>query len=172
MLETYSSNHRFFDALSIDELYHRFAEPEKIPITQTHSASLGPEASSYSIQLAYVGIKIADFGGASSVETARKHSLHIPILFRPRKFYFSKGQLGLLADVWSLVSTLYEILGERPLFGGFMPDVDNLIAEVISNLSPLVQHWWDSWQKRSDFGLEDEIWTTATKCIVDRNSGH
>ena len=48
MLEPYSSNYRDFDASSIDELYHRLAEPEKIPVAQTHGASLGPEAPSYS----------------------------------------------------------------------------------------------------------------------------
>ena len=165
------------DALSIDELYHRLGEPERTPITRVDGASLGPEVPSYSVQPAYVGIasdevtdpriKIADFGEAFFADTAKGHNLHTPILFRPPELYFSKDQLGLPADVWTLACTLYEILGERPLFGGLMPDSDDLIAEMISTLGPLPQHWWDSWRKRSEFFLEDGTWTTSTKRLID-----
>ena len=57
-------------------------------------------------------------------------------------------------------------MGERPLFEGFMPDRDDILAEMVSALGPLPQPWWDSWKARGEFFNENGAWGT------DMTRGH
>ena len=45
---------------------------------------------------------------------------------------FSKGLIETSADIRTLGCTLCDILGELPLFEGFMPDKDDIIAEMVN----------------------------------------
>jgi serine/threonine-protein kinase SRPK3 len=103
---------------------------------------------------------ISDFGEAFFQDEERKE-LHTPILLLPPEIFF-REHLGPAIDVWTLGCSLYEILGERPLFEGFMPDQDHVIAEMVSTLGHLPKRWWDRWQQRTDFFLEDGSWKTDT----------
>lgn len=133
-------------------------------------AALAPEVPSYSVMPAQLvtasdeisdpRIVISDFGEAWRIETNSRQELHTPVLFLPPEATFSKTSVPSPADVWTLGCTLYEILGERPLFEGFMPDKDDIIAEMIRCLGLLPQHWWMAWQARDEFFLEDGSWRT------------
>lgn len=43
-----------------------------------------------------------------------------------------------------------------------MPDKDHVLAEMVSTLGPLPKHWWDRWQLKTDFFLDDGSWKTDT----------
>lgn len=105
-------------------------------------------------------IIISDFGEAF-FQAKEPTELHTPILLCPPETFFH-GRLGPSIDVWTLGCTLYEILGERPLFEGFMPDQDHVLAEMISTLGHLPKHWWDQWQQKTDFFEEDGSWKKET----------
>lgn len=105
-------------------------------------------------------IIISDFG-ESFLQHEERHSLHTPVLLLPPELLFHEP-LGPAVDIWALGCSLYEILGERPLFEGFMPDEDHIIAEMVSTLGPLPPRWWERWSKRSDFLHEDGAWKTDT----------
>lgn len=105
-------------------------------------------------------IIISDFGEAF-LQDEERHELHTPIMLLPPEVFFGE-RLGMAIDIWTLGCTLYEILGERPLFEGFMPDQNHVIAEMISTLGHLPQRWWDRWQQKSEFFLEDGSWKTDT----------
>jgi hypothetical protein len=62
------------------------------------------------------------------------------------------------ADIWTLGCTLYDILGERPLFETWADDPDDVIGEMISTLRKLPTRWWQQWGKRPEFFLEDGTW--------------
>lgn len=105
-------------------------------------------------------VMISDFGEAFFEGEERK-TLHTPILLLPPEIFFHE-QLGPAVDVWTLGCTLYGVLGERPLFEGFVPDQDHVVAEMVSTLGHLPKRWWDRWQQRTDFFLEDGSWKTDT----------
>ena len=105
-------------------------------------------------------VVIADFGEAFFPAVPPKQ-LHTPILLLPPELLFHEP-LGPAIDVWTLGCTLYNLLGERDLFEGFMPDEDHVIAEMISTLSNLPQRWWDRWEKKADFFLQDGSWNSDT----------
>lgn len=115
-------------------------------------------------------IMISDFGEAWLSDTETREELQTPVLFLPPETTFAKDLIGKPADVWTLGCTLYEILGERPLFEGFMPDKDDIIAEMVSSLGLLPQQWWETWQARGEFFLEDGSWKTDMKRFHDSRS--
>ena len=143
-------------------------------------AALGPEVPSYSVMPAELviasdeitdpRIMISDFGEAwlSNIET--RDELQTPVLYIPPEATFAKDSIGKPADIWTLGCSLYGILGERPLFEGFMPDRDDIIAEMVSALGLLPQQWWSSWQARGDFFHEDGSWRTDMERAHDSKS--
>lgn len=161
------------DSLSIAEIYQRFGEPQQTQIERMDGTPLGPEVPSYSVMPAQLVIAsdevsdprlmISDFGEAWLSNTETREELQTPVLYLPPEATLSKKLIGKPADVWTLGCTLYEILGERPLFEGFMPDKDDIIAEMVSTLGVLPRQWWDSWQARGEYFLEDGSWKTDMK---------
>jgi serine/threonine-protein kinase SRPK3 len=140
----------------------------------------GPKVPSYSVmptqlvtpsdEISDPRIMISDIGEAWLSDTETREELQTPVLFLPPETTFAKDLIGKPADVWSLDCTLYEILGERPLFEGFMPDKDDIIAEIVSSLGLLPQQWWESWQARGEFFLEDGSWKTDMERFHDSKS--
>ncbi|PYI00006.1 kinase-like protein [Aspergillus ellipticus CBS 707.79] len=151
-------------------LYSYLEEPQKLPVERLDRIPIGPEVPRYCVPPAMIfrsseevldaQVIISDFGEAFFQNQERK-DLHTPILLLPPEIFFHE-RLGRAVDVWTLGCTLYEVLGERPLFEGFVPDEDHVIAEMISTLGHLPKRWWDRWQRRTDFFLEDGSWKIET----------
>ena len=74
-------------------------------------------------------------------DTEIREKLHTPDLFLTPEITFLKKAIGKPADVWTLACTIYEILGERPLFEGSMPDRGDILAEMVSTIDNLPQYW-------------------------------
>ena len=168
-------------AMSVDEIYENFHEPRETKVERLDGAPLGPEAPSHSIMPAQLVIDsdqvsdpricISDFGEAwLSKDDQEKKELNTPVLFLPPEAIFEKSQLGFPADVWTLACSIYEIMGERPLFEGFMPDRDDVLAEMVSALGPLPKPWWDAWHGRVEFFLGDGSWRTDMTRAHDSKS--
>lgn len=153
-------------------MYRQLGEPLKLPVERLEGSPTGREAPRYCVPPARtfracdeVGddaqVVIADFGEAFFATESSKRQLHTPILLSPPEFLFNEP-VGRAADIWTLGCTLYNLLGERHLFEGLMPDEDHVIAEMVSTLGRLPEKWWDRWQKRGDFFLPDGSWKTDT----------
>ncbi|KAJ5507473.1 kinase domain-containing protein [Penicillium freii] len=125
-------------ALSTDEkLYLHLGEPQKLPVKRLDNRVNGPEVPKYCVPPA--------------------------MIFQSTPEIFFHERASQASDVWTLACTLYEILGERPLFESFMPDQDHVIAEMVSTLGHLPKRWWDSWRNKKDFFLEDGSWRLDTE---------
>lgn len=159
-----------FNSWTVDEVYKKFGEPVQVLNRRLDNGTLGPEVPSYSIfpadmvvpadQVKDNKIKISDFGEAFLTNPPK--SLHTPMLLLPPETLFLE-KFGPPADIWTLACTLFEILGERALFEAFIPNEDDLIAEMVSTLGKLPSRWWDRWQKRPDYFLEDGSWNPKFK---------
>lgn len=144
-------------------------EPQRLPIERLDGNPNGPEVPEYCVPPAFIfesseeivdsQIIITDFGEAF-FQNEKREELHAPMLLVPPEIFFGDG--GPPIDVWTLGCTLYEILGERPLFEGFMLDKDHMLAEMVSTLGDLPKHWWDIWEHKTDFFLEDGSWNPDT----------
>lgn len=172
-MDLHSNNILFkssFAWCGIDELYSRIGEPQRLPVERLDGNPNGLEVPEYCIPPALIfqsseeivdsQIIISDFGEAF-FQTEKRKELHSPLLLLPPEILFG-GEEGMAADIWTAGCTLYEILGERPLFEGFMSDKHHVLAEMVSTLGPLPKHWWDQWQMKTDFFLEDGSWKIDT----------
>lgn len=156
------------DSILKGELYERLGEPQKTPIHRTDGRTLGPGVPEYSIQPAFTctpsdeltdpSIVICDFGEAFMANQGPRHQLHTPLLLCPPEMIFVNASSDKPADVWTLACTIHEIMGERPLFEGFWVDRDDVAAEIVSALGRPPAAWWNGWQHRDEFFLEDGIW--------------
>jgi serine/threonine-protein kinase SRPK3 len=168
------------DHLSVDEIYERFGEPYKEIIKRVDGTLPGPQAPSYSVSvrpLVIYGdetsdprIMIADFSESWLSDTATRETLNIPIAYMAPEATFSKAQIGKPVDVWSLACTVYEILGQRPLFQrSYFFDRDSVISEMVNTLGMLPKQWWEQWEARGDFFDDDGTWNPCEDrdCGVD-----
>jgi serine/threonine-protein kinase SRPK3 len=102
---------------------------------------------------------IADFSESWRSNKKTRETLNLPILYMAPEATFSKAEIGKGADVWSLACTVYEVLGEGPLFGRpYFFDRRIVIAEMVKTLGMLPKQWWESWEGRGDFFNEDGTW--------------
>ncbi|KAG4440435.1 hypothetical protein IFR05_004079 [Cadophora sp. M221] len=134
-------------------------EPEKVPVERIDGLTVGPEAPRYCVELAMMCIPsdeienpkilISDFG-ESFFSNEEYDRLASPMILLPPEFLFEEG-FGPSVDIWTLGCTLYEILGERPLFEAFMSDKDDVIAETISTLGDLPDRWWAKGEMKDNF---------------------
>jgi serine/threonine protein kinase len=163
-----------FDSLTIDQVYDKLGEPIKVPNRRIDGGSLGIEIPSYSVisadmvvpadQVQSSQIMIGDFGEAFLVDSPPK-TLNAPMLLLPPESFFHE-RLGLSADIWTLGCTIYEILGERPLFEAFIPNRDDTLAEMVSTLGILPERWWKQWKNRLSYFSDDGSWSPAYTGIM------
>ena len=164
-----------------DEIYRQFGVPQTTTIERIDGCTASAEAPSYSgmpAQMAIDGheiddsnIMISDFGEAWFNDMEKRDTLQTPVLYLPPEATFEKSTIGQPADIWTLACTVYEIMGERPLFEGFMPDKDDIIAEILSALGPLPQQWRDSWPARNEFFHENGSWRSNMVRAHDPSRG-
>ena len=155
-------------------------EPQKTPIQRLDDGPPGPEAPRYSVcpvltaipsdEILNPQVLICDFGEAFLADEGPRHQLHTPLLLCPPEVIFADARVGQPADVWTLGCTIYDIMGERPLFEGWMPDRDDVAAEIVSALGKPPTPWWDGWRKRNEFFLEDGTWNVSEKRCHDAKS--
>ncbi|KAI1122750.1 kinase domain-containing protein [Nemania abortiva] len=158
---------------SPSELYERY-RLDKAPIRRFDGAALEPHAPPYAVYPMNTGmsadkvvdpiIKISDYGTSFIVSTETSPKLHTPALYLPPEDFFGEP-ITQAADIWTLGVSLYEVLGERPLFETFAWDRDDIMAEMVSTLGPPPARWWDAWENRKEFFEPDGSWVRNIKRI-------
>ncbi len=170
-----------FGSWTIDEVYKKFGEPEKVPTERVDNGPLSSGVPLYSVYRANTvipahqvkdnKINISDFGEAFFSNDPPK-TLRTPMLWLPPENFFHE-KLGPAADIWTLAVTLYETLGERPLFEMIYPNKDELLGEMVDTLGKLPSRWWHRLQNRPCYFLEDrssspESTAVSTRPLIQR----
>lgn len=109
-------------------------------------------------------ITLTDFGTSFVVAQDPSPKLHTLPLYLPLEDVFGEP-ITLAADIWTLGVSLYEIMGERPLFESFSNDQDDILADTISTLGLPPTRWWDKWANRHEFFNSDGSWATNIQRI-------
>lgn len=100
-------------------------------------------------------LMIADFGEAYVANEKSPHTLNTPVLFCPPEMLLKTGTIGMPADIWALACTIFEILGTSTLFESFLPNPDQVIAEMVDALGTPSETAWKAWENRQEFFHED-----------------
>ncbi|KAL8724109.1 MAG: hypothetical protein Q9181_006980 [Wetmoreana brouardii] len=157
--------------LSIDDLYQRFGEPERLAIERIDRAPLDAEVPSHAViplwsavaceDITQAEVTITDFSEAYVAGGASRERLNTPLLLCPPEMLLEKGTISMPADIWTLGCTLVNIVGKKALFEGWAPDNDDVMAELVSAFGKPPDSWWQAWHKRHEFFLEDGSWSVS-----------
>ncbi|PWY81554.1 kinase-like protein [Aspergillus sclerotioniger CBS 115572] len=155
-----------FDHLSVDQLYEEYGKPETVTITQRDGKQLPPNIPPKTVLPLYLGkyaeefslsdtqVLPSNFGEAFApdLEPRCGKDCHTPLAMRPPEARFEpEAPLSYSADIWSLATAIWEILGMQPIFSTEFASADELISQQIDVLGPLPSSWWMQWPERSQF---------------------
>ncbi|KAL3255241.1 hypothetical protein ABHI18_008349 [Aspergillus niger] len=155
------------DNLSIEEFYTEYGNPEIYPITlfDGSTSALSPNVPPKVVSTLFLGIYageftlqdtrilLCDFGEtfSPSINPRLGEDCHTPMAFCPPEAIFEpKAPLSYSADVWSLATAIWEILGMKVVFSTDVP-YDEVIAHWMDVLGPMPWEWFEKWDERGRF---------------------
>ncbi|ODM15750.1 hypothetical protein SI65_08984 [Aspergillus cristatus] len=157
------------DRFSIGQLYKEYGEPETVTITACNGKPLPPNVPAKAVIPLYLGkdaeefslsdarVLLGDFGEAFGFnEVRRGEDCHTPLAMRPPEARFEpQAPLSYSADIWSLATTIWEILGMKAIFSSEFATADEVVSQQIDVLGSMPVGWWNRWEERSQFFNED-----------------
>ncbi|KAF7182862.1 hypothetical protein CNMCM7691_002606 [Aspergillus felis] len=158
-----------FDQLSIEQLYEEYGEPETVTIRERDGKALPPNVPEKAVIPLYLGknaedfslsdtcVLLGDFGEAFAPEEfVCGKDCHTPLAVRPPEARFEpQAPLSYSADIWSLATTIWEILGMKAIFSSEFATADEMVAQQIDVLGAMPLSWFKCWAKRSQFFDDD-----------------
>ena len=127
--------------------------PPNVPSHVVVPLSLGTKkAKEYTLEDAR--LLLSDFGEsfAPAREVRLGQDCHTPMDFRPLDTYLQpRVPLSFSADIWSLATAIWDIIGMQQLFGDFFHRQDKIIAQMTDSLGPLPPRWFETWEHRGEF---------------------
>ncbi|EEP82768.1 predicted protein [Uncinocarpus reesii 1704] len=155
-----------FDELSIEQLYEKYGRPEKVSITRRDREPLPPNVPPKAVLSLYLGkiankfnladvqVLLGDFGEAfaPALSSRAAKDCNIPLAYQPPEVQFEpQTQLTFSADIWSLATAIWEIIGMKAIFSTDWVTEDEMIAQHVDELGPMPRNWWNRWEKRAQF---------------------
>ncbi|KZF22827.1 kinase domain protein [Xylona heveae TC161] len=155
-----------FDHLSIEQLYKEYGEPETVPITRCDGEPLPPNVPAKAVIPLYLGkdakefllsdakLLLSDFGEAFAPDSEFRpgKDCHTPLPVRPPEARFEPDTpLSYSADIWSLATAIWEILGMKAIFFSEFVTPDELVADHNDLLGSMPHRWWERWEEKSQF---------------------
>lgn len=156
------------DRLSSDQLYKKYGEPHAEPVVRLDDGLLPKGVPTHGIVAIWfgkgselilpseAGIFLTDFGESYLPSNTARFQSNTPRLLVPPEVYFMpKERLSFPADIWTLACTVWTIIGQRPLFEGFMPSAEWVTKEHVEVFGKLPHEWWQKWEARSKWFDEE-----------------
>ncbi|OJJ45152.1 hypothetical protein ASPZODRAFT_134565 [Penicilliopsis zonata CBS 506.65] len=141
--------------------YEKCGQPESEAITRFDGKELPPSVPSHAILPIWLGeaseslelpeakILLSDFGEAFSPAKDKKFESHTPLVNRAPETRFEPDKpLSFPSDIWSLACSIWDIVGQSPLFEGFLAAEDDITCEHVDALGILPFEWWSKWETR------------------------
>ncbi|RDA88467.1 hypothetical protein CP532_6626 [Ophiocordyceps camponoti-leonardi (nom. inval.)] len=132
--------------------------PIGVPRTLVLPVSFGGKPAR-KFTLSDVGLLLGDFGEAfapASSEPRLGADCHIPAGSLPPDAHLQPDvPLSFSSDIWSLALAIWYIFAGIPLFGSCFDCPDDVMDQMIDNLGPLPNGWWEKWEKRTEYYNDD-----------------
>lgn len=166
--------------LSIAQFREKYGEPESysvkridghspppgVPLNLTVPLSnIGKKANEYTI--ADARILLSDFGESYAPDRARRlgQDCHTPVDFRPPEAHFeTRSPLTFSADVWSLATAIWGILGMQALFSSAFYTEKEVLCQIVDTLGPIPIEWLKGWEDRIKF-FDEKGEPKAGRCV-------
>ncbi|KNG83196.1 hypothetical protein ANOM_008824 [Aspergillus nomiae NRRL 13137] len=148
--------------------YGQYGQPATVAITRFDGKELPSCVPSHGILPIWLGeaseklrlseakILLSDFGEAFAPAREKKFESHTPLVSRaPKARLESANPLSFPSDIWSLACSIWDIIGQNPLFEGFLATEDDITCEHVGALGILPPDWWNKWEVRRNKFSED-----------------
>lgn len=171
------------DELSPEQLYEKYGRPNIEPIVRLDGKPLPGGVPTHGVVPIWLGkeselvtlteakIFLTDFGESFlPTMTQRRYSNTPDILVPPEIYFLPYGTVSFSSDIWTLACTIWDIIGQRPLFEGFNPSKDWMIKEQVDTFGKLPHDWWQKWDARQRWFNEEGKRTSglAGRSLTDR----
>ncbi|KAF1732841.1 Serine/threonine-protein kinase spk-1 [Beauveria bassiana] len=154
------------DKVSIPQFRKEYGEPESYKVERRDGQPLTPNVPSIVTVPLYMGKKakeftlrdariiLSDFGESYSPGTDVRlgKNCHTPVDFRPPEAHFEPDTpLSFSADIWSLATAIWDIVGMRALFSSAFYSDKQVMCQIVDIIGPLPDHWYENWKDRDEF---------------------
>ncbi|KID93285.1 protein kinase domain-containing protein, partial [Metarhizium majus ARSEF 297] len=131
-----------FNQLSVAQFREKYGEPDSYPKKKPLNS---PQDAH---------ILLSDFGEsfAPAEEPRLGKDCHAPVDFRPPEARFEPNTpLSFSADIWSLATAIWDILGMQALFSSAFYSDAKVMCQIVDTLGPLPSDWFEKWEDQEDF---------------------
>lgn len=128
------------------------ALPPNVPKTVVVPLSMGKRADKFTLSDAH--LLLNDFGEAFTPAARSRLGVdcHTAVNFRPPDVRFEPNvPLSFSADIWSLATAVWDILGVQPLFSRAFYSKEEVMCQIVDVLGPLPKDWSTKWEANKDF---------------------
>lgn len=147
-----------FNQLTVEQLYEKYDKPETVTITECNRKPLPPNIPAKAVIPLYLGkdteeftlsnthVLLNDFGETfTPMDYRLGKDCHTPLAMRPPEARFEpQTPLSYSADIWSLATTIWEILGIKAIFSSEFTTADELLSQQVNILRSMPLSWWHS----------------------------
>lgn len=158
------------DKLSIPQFRKKYGEPDSYQVECRDGQPLTPHVPPFVTVPLYMGknakestlqdarIVLSDFGESYSPETDIRlgKDCHTPVDFRPPEAIFEPDTpLSSSADIWSLATAIWDIIGMQALFSSAFYSEKQVMCQIVDILGRLPDAWDKNWNDREEFFAHD-----------------
>ncbi|KYK55373.1 protein kinase domain-containing protein [Drechmeria coniospora] len=162
--------HGAFNDLSIQQFRKEHGEPLTYPVERVDGNALPPNVPSSAVvplsmkkeaeifALSDARLLLGDFGEAfiSAAKSRLGADCHTPVDFRPPEARHEPNvPLSFSADIWSLATAIWDILGMQPLFSSAFTSREKVMCQIVDVLGPLPSDWFEKWEAKTEFFDDD-----------------
>ncbi|OAR01410.1 hypothetical protein LLEC1_04069 [Akanthomyces lecanii] len=152
--------------MSIAEFRKAYGEPDSWPVERLDKQPLTPNVPSTATIPLYLGktaqkctikdarVLLSDFGEsyAPAKEVRLGKDCHTPVDFRPPEAVLEPDTiLSFPADVWSLATAIWDIVGMQALFSSAFYSDEEVMCQIVDCFGPPPVEWYENWTNRGDF---------------------
>lgn len=158
------------DKLSIPEFRKQYGSPDSYTVSRRDGQPLTPNVPAMVTTPLYMGkdsedfslpearIVLSDFGEAYQPDTDVRlgKDCHTPVDFRPPEALFEPdAPLSFSADIWSLATAIWDIIGMQALFSSAFRSEEEVMCEIVDIMGPLPDNWYTIWKHRDEYFDQD-----------------
>lgn len=113
---------------------------------------MGKKAQEFTLADAH--LMLSDFGEsfAPAKEDRLGKDCHTPVDFRPPEALFEPDSpLSFSADIWSLATAIWDILGMQALFSSAFYSDEKVMCQIADTLENMPPSWLQKWEGRGDY---------------------
>ncbi|OAX77766.1 hypothetical protein ACJ72_07932 [Emergomyces africanus] len=138
---------KFFDQLSIDQFYEKYGNPRMVTIKRCGGKLLSSNIPPKAVLPLYLGKRAKDF----KLSDVRIRLSNVGEAFALEAQFESQAALSYSADIWSLATVIWQIIGKRAISSTNWASEDEMVSQHNDVLGPIPEDWWNRWEKRDQF---------------------